>query len=92
MGIFSTIKKEVYINKLVEPYCLFYASGDMEAIRILRENYSVNELKIIVSIIEKNIKNMLKQSKSIGWSVPDKKTLIMQALVKENPFKESRRF
>jgi len=55
MGLFSNLKKEMYINKLVTTYKLYYNCGDMAAIMLLRENYSSNELKTLV----KDIKNAI---------------------------------
>lgn len=53
MGLFGSLKKEMYINKLVSTYKLYYNCGDMAAIECLRKKYSANELKNIMSNIQK---------------------------------------
>ena len=45
MGLFNFIKKETYINRLVYNYKDVFQCGDMPAIKNLRYNYSVDELK-----------------------------------------------
>jgi hypothetical protein len=49
----TSVKKEFYINKLVNAYKIVYSCGDMEAIECLRRNYTEIELKDILNRIKK---------------------------------------
>jgi hypothetical protein len=54
MGLFNFIKKETYINRLVYNYKDVFQCGDMPAIKNLRYNYSVDELKKIFNTLKEN--------------------------------------
>ena len=47
MGFLETIKKEIYINRLVTSYKIVYGCDDMTSIENLRQNYTKDELKKI---------------------------------------------
>ena len=53
MGLFGNLKKELYINQLVQSYRLFYGCRDIAAIECMRRNYSANELKGILDQLKK---------------------------------------
>lgn len=54
MGVFTFIQKEIYINRLVWNYKDIFQCDDMTAIKNLRQNYSVDELKKILNILKES--------------------------------------
>lgn len=77
MGLFGGIKKEVYINKLVQSYRMIYECGDYTAIECLRSNYTADELKIILDYFLKRA---------------DDDTVDPANLFDDHPYKESKEY
>jgi hypothetical protein len=54
MGLLRTLKKEIYINRLVRNYKVIFDCDDMIAIKNLRQNYDESELREIIKEIREN--------------------------------------
>jgi hypothetical protein len=65
MGLFNFIKKEKYINRLVRNYKDIFPCDDMSAIKNLRHNYSVDELKKILNILKESPVHLREDIKSL---------------------------
>lgn len=56
MGLFDSLKKESYINRLVKSYRSVYGCGNFAAVECLRANYTLEELKDIYNAFLKEDK------------------------------------
>ena len=65
MGVFTFIKKEIYINRLVRNYKDIFQCDDMSAIKNLRYNYSVEELKKILYALKESPIHIREDIKSL---------------------------
>ena len=48
MGFFDKFLKEIYINQLAKAFSRLHDCDDMISIKVLRQNYTTDELKVIL--------------------------------------------
>ena len=65
MGVFTFIRKEIYINRLVRNYKDIFSCDDMSEIKNLRYKYSVDELKEILNTLKESPIHIREDIKSL---------------------------